>query len=91
MSDAPEDRHRATPCGPAPPGQRRPGRGVGDRPRPGTRVRIEDRTRDAGRLGTVTYYEGQWRSSTFPVRLDHNGVTGMYLTTDVVELPNPPH
>jgi hypothetical protein len=56
-------------------------RGIGDRPRPGTRVRLRD-----GRPGSVTAYEGCWKSCTFPVLIDRTGQSLMVTTSDVTEL-----
>jgi hypothetical protein len=56
-------------------------RGTHSRPSPGTRVRLRD-----GRLGTVTAYEGCWKSATFPVRLDWTDQSLMVTSSDVTEL-----
>lgn len=56
-------------------------RGTGDRPRPGTRLRLRD-----GRSGTVTAYEGCWKSFTFPVLIDSTGQSLMVTASDVTEL-----
>ncbi|WP_344431693.1 hypothetical protein [Amycolatopsis minnesotensis] len=39
-----------------------------------------------GRTGTVTYYEGQWNSSTFPVRIEFTGVSMLFTVDEVEEL-----
>ncbi|QWF78931.1 hypothetical protein [Amycolatopsis sp. CA-230715] len=65
-------------------------RGTGGRPRPGTRVRITENTRYRGREGTVIFYEGQWNSMTFPVRIDGSGLTLLFTGNDIVELPGVP-
>ncbi|QWF81937.1 hypothetical protein HUW46_05372 [Amycolatopsis sp. CA-230715] len=64
-------------------------RGTHNRPPPGTRVRITEPTPYNGREGTVTYYEGQWNSTIFPVRMDYIGMTHMFSTNDVTELAAP--
>lgn len=61
-------------------------RGTHDRPPPGTRVRITEPTPYNGKEGTVIYYEGQWSSKTFPVRIDYIGMTHMFTTGEVAEL-----
>jgi hypothetical protein len=54
--------------------------GTGGRPEPGTRVVLRD-----GRPGTVTAYEGCWRSCTFPVLIDGTGQSLMLSPLDVTE------
>ncbi|WP_020666371.1 hypothetical protein [Amycolatopsis nigrescens] len=61
-------------------------RANGNRPKYGSRVRIREGDRYAGYLGTVTWYEGQWNSTTFPVQLDGTGLTLLCSTADVVEI-----
>ncbi|MFI9011022.1 hypothetical protein ACIGNX_27690 [Actinosynnema sp. NPDC053489] len=55
--------------------------GTGLRPRPGTRVRLRD-----GRTGTVTAYEGCWKSCAFPVLIDRTGQSVMVSASDVAEV-----
>lgn len=55
-------------------------RGTGKRPRPGTRVWLRD-----GRAGTVTTYEGCWKSCVFPVLIDGTGQSLMLSTSDIAE------
>ncbi|QWF79020.1 hypothetical protein HUW46_02421 [Amycolatopsis sp. CA-230715] len=61
-------------------------RGTRDRPRPGTRVRITEPGRYYGLQGTVTFYEGQWNSSTFPVRIASTGITMLFTCACTEEL-----
>lgn len=56
-------------------------RGTARRPRPGTRVLLRD-----GRAGTVTAYEGCWKSCAFPVLIDGTGQSLMLSAADIAEL-----
>ncbi|SFQ22821.1 hypothetical protein SAMN05421810_105261 [Amycolatopsis arida] len=54
------------------------GTGRHGRPRPGTRVRLR-----RGGWGVVQFYEGQWDSITFPVRLEATGHTELCTPKDL--------
>ncbi|NUT47095.1 MAG: hypothetical protein HOV94_07210 [Saccharothrix sp.] len=60
-----------------------PGKDAVPRPKPGSRVQD-----NAGRTGTVCLYEGQWPSSTYPVKVDH-GVTEMWSASTPTDVPPP--